>query len=279
MSAYTHEKGRLIGCINFARRQLAKECGSMVDFINSSGSSAKINTFVSQAKRASIRTASELQDYTSKALSLLPATKMLTPQMQKFVGEARRCLKDVKSGLGDVCSETNLSYIKSTTNQINQALTQIAKLTAISERKIATEIIEESLRNLGYSTKVAEGNNNSAIEARKGHEVRLIAVGDGMLITRDVAGLGDSSCLASNAAIREECKRKGLALEVQEDKRHDDLDGGSLISLAGRQRASNLAEGYIASLTNAANPYMVTSGGIYSTEESTTGSLTRWEKV
>lgn len=146
-------------------------------------------------------------------------------------------------------------------------------------RQMATAIMTTSLANLGYSVKVAEGQNVSAVEARKGHEVRLIAINDAMQVTRDVAGLGDSSCLETNVSIHKECERNGLLLEVVEDYRHGDIDGGSLISLAGRKHAVNLAEGYVAASEGVTNPCSIMSGGITANNEFASDQTTNWERA
>jgi hypothetical protein len=135
-----------------------------------------------------------------------------------------------------------------------------------TERGIVADIIARSLCSLGYQTRIADNGVVSAIEAYKGHELRLVAVDNSLMVTRDCAGLGDSSCLATNSAIREECRRNGLCLDVIEDYQHGDEAGGSLITAAARQHARTLAEGCLAALS-ASSPHQASAiaGGIYST--------------
>jgi CheY-like chemotaxis protein len=135
-----------------------------------------------------------------------------------------------------------------------------------TERSIVADIIARSLCSLGYQTRIADNGVASAIEAYKGHELRLVAVDNSLMVMRDCAGLGDSSCLATNSAIREECQRNGLYLDVIEDYQHGDETGGSLITAAARQHTRTLAEGCLAAMP-ASSPHQASAmaGGIYNT--------------
>jgi hypothetical protein len=125
------------------------------------------------------------------------------------------------------------------------ALHQIAFDLASMERRALATASVSALTDLGYSVQTAEGQQTSAVEARRGHETFLVVVGDQGRIETDHVGLADDSCNDRQRDFVEAMGRRGVMFDENVTVQHHDPRGGSPVANAARAGGTSLAEGAV----------------------------------
>jgi hypothetical protein len=159
-------------------------------------------------------------------------------------------MQEVKQALSllSTTPSADRSLFVSAQQKTAAAISAMAKETGKEERRIYIRLVEDSMKNLGYSTTVSEGENAAAVQATRGHEVRVIGIDDKLYLERDGAGLSGKTCADADDRIEAELEKHGLKLgKARRSHDHGDARGGDLIRECGKQHRGNLAEGYVAS--------------------------------
>jgi len=113
------------------------------------------------------------------------------------------------------------------------------------EWKAVNATTEQSLKELGYSTRTVTSGGRCAIEASgKGHAKLLVLIEDkgargGTSHKSDWANLADMSCLSMQKELEDRMAQHGVSLadDGTPEQRHQDPRGGQLIREAGSRMA------------------------------------------
>ena len=135
----------------------------------------------------------------------------------------------------------------------SSVLASASREVALAERDYYSLVIEDSLVDLGYSVTRARGAAACAIEATRGHEVRVFGVStsrDGAIeVVRDGAGLSGEACHEADVKIVDALERRGVVFgQPRSSRRHGDAKGGALIRELGaraRNHSVSLAQAFV----------------------------------
>jgi hypothetical protein len=135
----------------------------------------------------------------------------------------------------------------STRRQLDTALHDLELATLQAERTAITTLTERAMGRLGFAVRTGAGNGLDAIEARRNHEVLLVAVHAGDQMEVDTIGHGGDTCEATMAELTSAMAEDGLDVRVRRRVRHGNPQGGSLIDRAAQAGDGDLVTGLIAS--------------------------------
>ncbi len=130
--------------------------------------------------------------------------------------------------------------------ELDAGLANAQRHLAQVERKGTTKLAVRALEGSGYTVRLAETGSTSAIEARRGHSVLLIAVAGGGAMQMDWAGHSGSDCEVAMEGVREAFAAEGLQITVRRRDHHGSAGGGSLITRAARAGNGDLVTGVLA---------------------------------
>ena len=112
----------------------------------------------------------------------------------------------------------------------HDALTAAAGFVGTVEQEVAATATELALLDMGGSLRVWDHDGRTILERRSGHEVLVVAVGPGMVIESDHAGLDGVSCLDRQGELEDGQRRHGLQVTTTWRDLHGDRRGGELIA-------------------------------------------------
>lgn len=115
------------------------------------------------------------------------------------------------------------------------ALTAAAGFVGTVEQEVAATATELALLDMGGSLRVWDHDGRTILERRAGHEVLVVAVGPGMVIESDHAGLDGVSCLDRQGELEDGQRRHGLQVTTTSRDLHGDRRGGELIAEVSQQ--------------------------------------------
>lgn len=116
-------------------------------------------------------------------------------------------------------------------------LTNLAPVLARQERDLVADTAVDTLRHLGYTVIRESGPGADGIEARRSHEVMLLAVTDGGELSTDHLG-ADGACADRQARFEAAMADRGVVMTSRAVDPHDDVDGPLFAAAAAKHEAS-----------------------------------------
>lgn len=115
---------------------------------------------------------------------------------------------------------------------LENSLMQLEQHTLHAERIGVAAITSTAMRQIGFHVRAIDGELVSGIEARRGHDVVLMAVGAGGNLEIDVVGHGADSCEGVIADVHAALASEGLNVTISRQERHGNPNGGALVDRA-----------------------------------------------
>ncbi|MDR1421501.1 MAG: hypothetical protein LBI64_01390 [Coriobacteriales bacterium] len=224
-----------------ARQNLEEQFGKLpTNVLNGLGS----QDLLAQADKMSLLNVGDQQTLVARAETLLDKAQVALD----LSATTKSMLLDAKQSLAQLqkTRETDVAAAQVAQQKVSTAIRQAAVETATQERRMYASITEGALQRLGYQTISVEGHTASAIQATRGHEVRVIGIDKNLNLMRDGAGLTGEACKKADERIVEELERSGIKLgKPCKSRKHGSTKGGDMLRKAGKMHAANLAAGWV----------------------------------
>lgn len=182
------------------------------------------------------------------AASVAEARSVIDSQAVRCVGSGSpAALRQVVEVLDLANQDNGCRPPPAAIRSLDAALAKLETQSRVVERCAVARLASQSLRSIGYSIREASGGAVIGLDARRGHSVVAISVGDGGSLELDILGHGGDSCVG----LVEECQQAfaahGMRVRVVRRDRHGDPRGGSLIDRAAKANPlGDLAVGIVA---------------------------------